>query len=85
MYKKGTAHLTFKDETLLKKFNLYCGKKFNWLPDSYGRKRYEDLDVKEKAVVDSFEGKDSYQETFANQDFYLPQNQITLPLLTAGK
>ena len=51
LYKKGTAHLTFKDEELLKKFNLYCGKRFNWLPDDYGRKRYEDLSEKEKNVL----------------------------------
>ena len=88
LYKKGTAHLTFKDETLLKKFNLYCGKRFNWLPDDYGRKRYEDLDAKEKAVADSFEGKDSYQETFTNQDFYQVSaaqlNSTNLRMLTAG-
>ena len=69
----------------MKKFNLYCGKRFNWLPDDYGRKRYEDLSEKEKIVADSFEGKESYGDTFQNQKFYLPQNQITLPLLTAGE
>ena len=84
LYKKGTAHLTFKDDELLKKFNLYCGKKFNWLPDDYGRKPYKDLSEREKAVADSFEGKDSYDDTFNNQEFYLPQASVTLPLLNAG-
>lgn len=84
LYKKGTAHLIFKDEELLKKFNLYCGKKFNWLPDDYGRKPYKDLSDREKAVADSFEGKESYEDTFQNQEFYLPQTPVTLPLLNAG-
>ena len=83
LYKKGTAHLTFKDEGLLKKFNLYCGKKFNWLPDDYGRKRYRDLNEQERAIADSFEGKESYEDTYKNKDFYLPQN-AALPLLNAG-
>lgn len=84
LYKKGTAHLVFKDMDLLKKFNLYCGKRLNWLPDDYGRKRYEDLSQKEKAVADSFEGKDSYEETFRHQDFFLPPNSPNLLMLTDG-
>ena len=83
LYKKGTAHLTFKDLDLLKKFNLYCGKKLNWLPDDYGRKAYSDLTEEEKAIADSFEGKESYQDTFKNQQFYLPQENSML-MLTAG-
>ncbi len=83
LYKKGTCHLKFKDMGLLKKFNIYCGKKSNMLPDDYGREPYHDLDDEHKAVVDSFEGKDSYQETFARKDFYLQSsNQL---LLTAGE
>lgn len=84
LYKKGTCHLTFKDLNLLKKFNLYCGKRFNWLPDDYGRKRYDDLTEKEKAVADSFEGKSSYEETFNNQDYFLPQPSSNLLMLSAG-
>ena len=84
LYKKGTCHLTFKDLNLLKKFNLYCGKRFNWLPDGYGTKPYEDLSDAEKAIADSFEGRESYEETFKNQEFYLPTNQNSLLMLTAG-
>lgn len=83
-YKKGTCHLVFKDMELLKKFNLYCGRKKNWLPDDYGRKPYSHLDAEEKAVVDSFEGAESYEDTYQNQAFYLPQANDLL-LLTAGK
>lgn len=84
LYKKGTAHLVFKDLELLKKFNLYCGRKQNWLPDSYGTKPYSDLSAEEKDVVDAFEGKASYQNTYAKQDFYLPTiNDTGLQLLSA--
>lgn len=86
LYKKGTCHMVFKDLNLLKKLNLYCGKKFNWLPTDYGRKRYSDLNKAEKDIVDSFEGRESYEETFSNQEFYLPQNNpANLLMLTAGK
>ena len=78
VYKKGTCHLTFRDERLLKKFNLYCGRKLNWLPDDYGYKPYETLDEEERAVADSFEGRDSYEETFHNRQFYLQSNSIPL-------
>ena len=85
LYKKGTAHLTFKDLDLLKKFNLYCGKKLNWLPDNYGEKSYEDLTTEEKEVADSFEGKESYHDTFKNKQFYLPQNVASsMLMLNAG-
>lgn len=80
VYKKGTCHLTFKDSELLKKFNIYCGKKLNWLPDDYGRKPYDSLDDDEREVADSFEGRDSYNETYLNQSFYLPSKSSLLML-----
>lgn len=83
MYKKGTAHLTFKDVELLKKFNLYAGRKFNWLPDDYGTKKYSDLTPNEREVVDSFEGEASYADTYQNQGYYLGYANNILAL-TAG-
>lgn len=80
MYKKGTCHLIFKDMELLKKFNLYAGKKLNFLPGDYGKKSYTDLSDRERKIVDDFEGKDSYSDTYANQDFYLPTTQNLLLL-----
>ena len=71
IYKKGTCHLVFKDMALLKKFNLYCGRKQNWLPDDYGRKPYSHLDDEEREIVDSFEGQKSYEDTYSHQEFYL--------------
>ena len=84
LYKKGTCHLTFKDMDLLKKFNLYCGRKKNWLPDDYGRKPYRHLDDEEKEIVDSFEGRESYEDTYRHQDFYLPQASDLLMLNAGG-
>lgn len=70
--------MKFKGMDLLKKFNIYCGRKLNMLPDDYGREPYFDLDDEHKAVVDSFEGKASYQETFARKDFYLSDSKQLL-------
>lgn len=71
-YKKGTCHITFKDEELLERFNLYAGKRRQWLPPDYGRKRYDDLNEEERAVADSFSGgKKGYNTIFENQQKYL--------------
>lgn len=70
-YKKGTCHIVFKDEKLLKKFNLYGAQKKGWLPPSYGKKTYEEMEPEEKAVVNEFEGKAEYEKTLQNKDFYL--------------
>ena len=85
LYKKGTCHLTFKSPELLKKFNLYCGRKHGWLPDGYGRKAYSDLTAEEKTVADSFEGRESYEETYKNQQVYFPESINNIKLLGAGK
>jgi hypothetical protein len=45
----------------------------NWLPPAYGKKKYEDLDIEEKEVIDSFQGKENYQEVFTNTTTYLFQ------------
>ena len=82
-FKKGTAHLKFKDMELLKKFNIYAGRRKQWLPPSYGSKHYEAMNEEEKAVIDSFEGKDSYEDTFYNRDFYLNSGNNML-MLNAG-
>lgn len=70
-YKKGTCHIVFKDEELLKKFNLYGAQKKGWLPPSYGKITYEEMEPEEKAVVEEFEGKEEYEKTLHNKDFYL--------------
>ncbi|WP_349764111.1 DUF4942 domain-containing protein [Fusobacterium sp. SYSU M8D902] len=73
-YKKGTTHIIFNDEKLLLKFNIFGSQMKKWLPPSYGKTKYEDLDIEEKDVIDSFQGKESYQEVVNNNDTYLLHN-----------
>lgn len=71
-YKKGTCHLEFKNLDLLAKFNIFAARGKNWLPPSFGRKRYEDLDMEEKKVVDSFMGDGKkYNAVVAHSDYFL--------------
>ena len=70
-YKKGTCHITFTDEELLKKFNIFGSQKKGWLPPSYGKKKYGEMTQEEKSVIDSFEGEESYNETISDSDYYL--------------
>ena len=70
-YKKGTAHLVFKDLDLLEKFNLFASKHKGWLPPTYGKKHYRDMTDEEKAVVDSFQGEAKYAEVMARPHYFL--------------
>lgn len=71
-YKKGTCHLEFRDMDLLAKFNIFAARHKKWLPPSFGRKRYKDLDQEEKAVVDSFMGNEAaYEKVVARSDYFL--------------
>ena len=71
IYKKGTAHLVFKDADLLEKFNMFACQKKGWLPPNYGKKHYKDMSVEEKEVVDSFQGAKRYEEVMARADYFL--------------
>ena len=46
VYKKGTFHLVFVSQEMLRRFNIYVAKKRNWLPSdySYSEKRNKDVD-----------------------------------------
>lgn len=79
-YKKGTVHITFHDQKLVDRFNIYCARHSNELPPDYGRKPYSDLDPREKAVVDSFNGDGSegsgqerYTAIYQDQALYLSE------------
>lgn len=76
--KKGTVHVFFTDERLLKKFNLFAGRKKNWLPDGYGSKLYDEMTVEEQEVVKSFEGKQSYEDTMSGQAFYIAAPELLM-------
>jgi hypothetical protein len=60
-YKKGTIHMTFNDEDILRRFNVTACKGKGWLPCNYGDVGYYDLEQEEQAVVTSFEDVLTYQ------------------------
>lgn len=70
-YKKGTAHITFKDQRLLDCLNIYAARKRGWLPPSYGKQKYEDMPPEEKSIVDAFQGSQSYERVLADKEYYL--------------
>ena len=80
VYKKGTIHIKFKDEELLKKFNIYGCMRKGWLPPTYGKKAYEDMTQEEQEVIDSFQGEAEYNKVFENRDNYIlaPENSVFL-------
>lgn len=79
-YKKGTMHIEFTNEELLKKLNIFGSQQKKWLPPAYGKKAYEEMDAEERSVVDEFEGKDSYADTLAKADYFI-YDPKTMPLL----
>lgn len=70
-YKKGTCHITFNNDELLKKFNIFGSQHKGWLPPSYGKKSYKDMTTEEKAVINEFEGEKEYNKVISNKDYYL--------------
>jgi len=62
VHKKGTAHLTFKNDDILRRFSVVACRGKNWLPEDYGAKKFNLLSLDEKAVVISFEDVASYDK-----------------------
>jgi phospholipid N-methyltransferase len=71
VFKKGTTHITFLDEELLKKFNIFGSQKRGWLPPTYGKSKYNDMSKEEQEIINNFEGEKSYNETMKNTEYYL--------------
>ena len=69
VYKKGTMHLTFNDENILRRFNVAACKGKGWLQCNYGDKAYGRMSPEERNVVDSFEGKKSYDRNLRQPIF----------------
>lgn len=71
-YKKGTCHIEFKNPDLLAKFNIFAAKGKNWLPPSFGKKRYAEMTEEEQHVAVSFMGNaKTYDAVVAHADFFL--------------
>lgn len=79
-YKKGTCHIVFRDEELLKKFNIFGSQHKGWLPPSYGKKKYADMTMEEQSVVDEFEGESAYEKIIADPDRYIIDMNTQLKL-----
>lgn len=78
-YKKGTCHLKFKNQALLDKFNLFASQRKGWLPPSYAKKSYDEMDREEQAIIDDFQGKERYEEIMKNKSAYIiGANQLML-------
>lgn len=74
-YKKGTVHITFKDDDLLTRFNIYAAQNRNWLPPCYGRKSYNEMTEEEKSVIKEFQGEKQYEKVVQRPEFYLTEIQ----------
>lgn len=70
-YKKGTCHIIFKNEELLKKFNIFGSQKKGWLPPSYGTKKYKEMSKEEQEVVKSFDSEKGYEHVMRNTNYYI--------------
>ena len=71
-YKKGTCHLLFKDMNILARFNIFAAKGKNWLPPSFGKKKYADMDPEEQKVAKSFMGSaDRYDKVVQYAHYFL--------------
>jgi 16S rRNA G966 N2-methylase RsmD len=94
LFKKGTVHIKFRPEAmpLVDRLNIYAAKGRGWLPPSYGRATYSNLDAEEKAVVDSFHGDGSegsgataYAEVLKDSSYYLSAPSQSMALLEEAK
>ena len=90
LYKKGTMHIKFRNQALVDRFNIYCCRKKNWLPPSYGKTAYKDLTAEERTVIDGFHGDGSqgageadYQVVVAKAAYYLAEPTKEMPMLMA--
>ena len=80
-YKKGTCHIEFTNEDLLKKLNIFGSQQKKWLPPGYGKKTYDEMLPEEKVVIDEFEGKDNYADTLQKQDYFIYNPMNFIPCL----
>lgn len=71
VFKKGTMHIKFRDLELLKRFNIYGCQHKGWLPPSYGKKSYKDMNAEEKQVIDEYEGQQEYEKVYNNRENYI--------------
>ena len=82
-YKKGTAHIEFRDQKILDRLNIYAGRKKMWLPPTYGKVRYNDMDAESQRVVNEFMGREHYETVMQQPTEYVIEGSAT-PLLAGA-
>lgn len=80
LYKKGTCHIEFTNMKLLDKLNIYGSQHKGWLPPSYGKKAYSDMNSEEKSVIDEFQGEKAYNQVMACPSSYIIETRQMLCL-----
>lgn len=76
VYKKGTIHLTFNSEDILRRFNITACRGKEFLPHDYGHRPYQECDQREQAVIDSFEGSEQYTKNLGKPLFAYQKDQL---------
>lgn len=69
-----------ENEELLKKFNIFGSQHKGWLPPSYGKKMYHDMQKEEQQIVDAFEGEKAYETVVKNREYYFSATENMLML-----
>lgn len=70
-YNKPLLELKLNHGELSEKLNIYGSQQKGWLPPAYGRRSYAEMSKEEKAVIDEFEGQESYQKVYSNPEHYI--------------
>ena len=83
-YKKGTCDIEFTNEELLKKFNIFGAQRKGWLPPSYGKKTYKEMEPEEQAVVDDFEGEQEYNKVMCNTGYFICKTENLMMIESKG-
>lgn len=55
------------------------------LPSGYGKKTYREMEPEEQAVIDDFEGEESYGETVSKASYFIYDPGSTLSMLGDGQ
>jgi hypothetical protein len=79
-YKKGTIHLTFRSENILRRFNVTACKGKGWLPGDYGARPYEQLSVLERELVEQFEVKHADYVQNQGQKLFAAKNTLQITI-----
>ena len=79
-YKKGTCHITFRDQKIVDRLNIAVGRQRAWLPPAYGKARYEDMDTESQRVIDEFQGREKYEAVLSRPTDYIIETKVA-PLL----